>query len=62
MSSPFSLTGTDTLMAMGICREYFFLGWDLLSKSKDNIIITDDVAEADKFVAKWKALSEAGPF
>ena len=61
MSSPFSLTGTDTLMEMGICRD-FFLGWDLLSKSKDNIIITDDVAEADKFVAKWKALSEAGPF
>jgi len=22
------------------------------------VIITDDVAEADKFVAKWKALSE----
>ena len=22
------------------------------------MIITDDVAEADKFVAKWKALSE----
>jgi len=24
----------------------------------DNVIITDDVAEADKFLAKWKALSE----
>ena len=24
----------------------------------DNVIITDDVAEADKFVAKWKSLSE----
>ena len=45
----------------GICREYFLLG-PLWSKSEDNVIITDDVAEADKFVAKWKALSEAGPF
>ena len=24
----------------------------------DNVIITDDVSEADKFVEKWKALSE----
>merc|ERR1740121_673317 len=24
----------------------------------DNVIITDDAAEADAFVAKWKALSE----
>merc|ERR1719426_481227 len=41
--------------------EFGFLGFDLWQVKGgtifDNIIITDDVAEADKFAAKWKALS-----
>merc|ERR1712232_1093817 len=39
-----------------------FIGFDLwqvkASTIFDNIIITDDVAEADTFAAKWKALSK----
>merc|ERR1712054_122318 len=42
--------------------EFGFIGFDLWQVKGgtifDNIIITDDKAEADKFVAKWKALSE----
>merc|ERR1712137_1345848 len=42
--------------------EFGFIGFDLWQvKSEtifDNIIITDDSAEADKFAAKWKALNE----
>merc|ERR1712232_1524159 len=40
-----------------------FIGFDLWQGKGgtifDNVILTDDVAEADKFVAKWKAQSEA---
>merc|ERR1712057_65348 len=39
-----------------------FIGFDLWQVKAetifDNIIITDDVAEADAFAGKWKALSE----
>merc|ERR1719213_281021 len=39
-----------------------FIGFDLWQVKGgtifDNVILTDDVAEADKFAAKWKALSE----
>jgi len=39
-----------------------FIGFDLWQVKGgtifDNVIITDDVAEADAFVAKWKALKE----
>merc|ERR1712022_18740 len=39
-----------------------FIGFDLWQVKAetifDNIIITDDVAEADAFAAKWKALTE----
>merc|ERR1711979_58901 len=42
--------------------DFGFLGFDLWQVKGgtifDNVIITDDVAEADAFVAKWKALSE----
>merc|ERR1711988_1206262 len=42
--------------------EFGFIGFDLWQVKGgtvfDNIIITDDKAEADKFVAKWKELSE----
>merc|ERR1712046_505372 len=42
--------------------EFGFIGFDLWQVKAetifDNIIITDDVAEADKFAGKWKALSE----
>merc|ERR1712113_1309733 len=42
--------------------DFGFLGFDLWQVKGgtifDNIIITDDVAEADSFVKKWKALSE----
>merc|ERR1712072_1446204 len=42
--------------------EFGFIGFDLWQVKAetifDNIIITDDVAEADAFAAKWKALSE----
>merc|ERR1712084_10870 len=41
--------------------EFGFIGFDLWQVKAetifDNIIITDDVAEADAFAAKWKALS-----
>merc|ERR1712107_756674 len=43
--------------------EFGFIGFDLwqvkAETTFDNIIITDDKAEADKFAAKWKALNEA---
>merc|ERR1712203_558776 len=43
--------------------DFGFIGFDLwqvkASTIFDNIIITDDVAEADAFAAKWKALSKA---
>jgi calreticulin len=42
--------------------DFGFIGFDLWQVKSgsifDNIIITDDVAEADKFSAKWKALNE----
>merc|ERR1712060_659158 len=43
-------------------EDFGFIGFDLWQVIGgtifDNIIITDDKAEADKFAAKWKALSE----
>merc|ERR1712014_393505 len=43
--------------------DFGFIGFDLWQVKGgtifDNIIITDDVAEADSFVAKWKKLNEA---
>merc|ERR1712056_20196 len=43
--------------------DFSFVGFDLWQVKGgtifDNIIITDDVAEADSFAKKWKALSEA---
>merc|ERR1712193_483548 len=42
--------------------EFGFIGFDLWQVKAetifDNIIITDDLAEADAFAGKWKALSE----
>merc|ERR1711870_198238 len=42
--------------------DFGFLGFDLWQVKGgtifDNIIVTDDVAEADAFAKKWKALSE----
>merc|ERR1711943_14571 len=42
--------------------EFGFIGFDLWQVKGgtifDNIIITDDKAEADDFAGKWKALSE----
>merc|ERR1712146_498312 len=42
--------------------DFSFIGFDLWQVKSgsifDNIIITDDVAEADKFAATWKALNE----
>merc|ERR1711920_345713 len=42
--------------------DFGFLGFDLWQVKGgtifDNVIITDDVAEADEFAKKWKALSE----
>merc|ERR1711896_36240 len=42
--------------------DFGFLGFDLWQVKGgtifDNVIICDDKAEADKFAAKWKALSE----
>merc|ERR1712185_96513 len=42
--------------------EFGFIGFDLWQVKAetifDNIIITDDVAEADAFAAKWKALND----
>merc|ERR1712013_241870 len=43
--------------------DFGFVGIDLWQVKSgtifDNIILTDDVAEADTFAAKWKALSKA---
>merc|ERR1712138_253632 len=43
-------------------EDFGFIGFDLWQVKGgsifDNIIITDDKAEADKFAEKWKALSE----
>merc|ERR1712007_257605 len=43
--------------------DFGFIGFDLWQVKGgtifDNVIITDDVAEADAFAAKWKALSDA---
>merc|ERR1740121_2815783 len=43
--------------------DFGFIGFDLWQVKGgtifDNVIITDDAAEADAFAAKWKALSEA---
>merc|ERR1712134_33916 len=42
--------------------DFGFIGFDLWQVKGgtifDNVIITDDVAEADTFAKKWKALSE----
>merc|ERR1712110_655652 len=42
--------------------DFGFVGFDLWQVKGgtifDNVIITDDVAEADTFAEKWKALSE----
>merc|ERR1739849_72482 len=42
--------------------DFGFLGFDLWQVKGgtifDNVIVTDDVSEADAFVKKWKALSE----
>jgi calreticulin len=42
--------------------DFGFLGFDLWQVKGgtifDNIILTDDVAEADEFAKKWKALNE----
>merc|ERR1719335_1155602 len=42
--------------------DFGFIGFDLWQVNSgsifDNIIITDEVSEADKFSAKWKALNE----
>ncbi|CAE7337197.1 crt-1, partial [Symbiodinium sp. KB8] len=42
--------------------DFGFIGFDLWQVKGntifDNVIITDDVKEADAFVEKWKALSE----
>merc|ERR1712178_427793 len=44
--------------------DFGFIGFDLWQVKAetifDNIIITDDVAEADAFAGKWKALNEVG--
>merc|ERR1711972_379275 len=43
-------------------EDFGFIGFDLWQVKGgtifDNVIITDDAAEADSFAAKWKALSE----
>merc|ERR1711988_396714 len=43
-------------------EDFGFIGFDLWQVKGgsifDNIIITDDVAEADKLAEKWKALNE----
>merc|ERR1712232_653022 len=47
---------------MGKYDDFGFIGFDLWQVKGgtlfDNIIITDDVKEADAFVQKWKAVSE----
>lgn len=46
--------------------DFGFIGFDLWQVKGntifDNIIITDEVSEADKFLQKWKTLSEAPGF
>merc|ERR1719412_1100910 len=48
--------------ALGQYADFGFLGFDLWQVKGgtifDNVIITDDVAEADAFAKKWKALSD----
>merc|ERR1712051_1178487 len=48
--------------ALGQYADFGFIGFDLWQVKGgtifDNVIITDDVAEADAFAKKWKALSE----
>jgi len=48
--------------ALGQYADFGFLGFDLWQVKGgtifDNVIVTDDVAEADVFAKKWKALSE----
>jgi len=48
--------------ALGQYADFGFLGFDLWQVKGgtifDNVIVTDDVAEADAFAKKWKALSE----
>merc|ERR1739844_220443 len=48
--------------ALGQYSDFGFIGFDLWQVKGgtifDNVIITDDAAEADSFVKKWKALSE----
>merc|ERR1719195_77330 len=48
--------------ALGQYADFGFLGFDLWQVKGgtifDNVIVTDDVSEADSFVKKWKALSE----
>jgi len=48
--------------ALGQYADFGFIGFDLWQVKGgtifDNVIITDDVAEADAFVKKWKTLSE----
>merc|ERR1719235_2770165 len=43
-------------------EDFSFIGFDLWQVKGgsifDNIVITDDAAEADKFAEKWKALNE----
>merc|ERR1712146_452752 len=43
-------------------EDFSFIGSDLWQVKSgsifDNVIITDDAAEADKFAEKWKALNE----
>jgi len=48
--------------ALGQYADFGFLGFDLWQVKGgtifDNVIVTDDVSEADSFVKKWKTLSE----
>merc|ERR1712228_887412 len=48
--------------ALGQYDDFGFLGFDLWQVKGgtifDNVIVTDDAAEADAFSKKWKALSE----
>merc|ERR1712204_20716 len=48
--------------AVGQYADFGFIGFDLWQGKGgtifDNVIITDDVAEADAFAKKWTALSE----
>merc|ERR1719356_1633470 len=48
--------------ALGQYSDFGFLGFDLWQVKGgtifDNVIVTDNAAEADAFAKKWKALSE----